>query len=143
MIHEWYHEVILTTHCVRVFYPSVEYLYVVSYLIRVVFCAMNKSGYVFLFFFSSRRRHTRLQGDWSSDVCSSDLHLHAAMRPVRRWPMLGPGHRIRPCWNCTPCRRSTQPWRVRPCAMWPKACSAWMPQPVGTATAACAPRCAA
>src|SRR6266446_7156728 len=28
---------------------------------------------MFLFFFSSRRRHTRLQGDWSSDVCSSDL----------------------------------------------------------------------
>src|SRR5256885_7915216 len=28
----------------------------------------------FVFFFSSRRRHTRLQGDWSSDVCSSDLH---------------------------------------------------------------------
>src|SRR5688500_768759 len=27
-----------------------------------------------VFFFSSRRRHTRLQGDWSSDVCSSDLH---------------------------------------------------------------------
>src|SRR5256885_8183787 len=24
---------------------------------------------------SSRRRHTRLQGDWSSDVCSSDLAL--------------------------------------------------------------------
>src|SRR2546426_1052508 len=28
---------------------------------------------VSFFFFSSRRRHTRLQGDWSSDVCSSDL----------------------------------------------------------------------
>src|SRR5437016_8875949 len=27
-----------------------------------------------LFFFSSRRRHTRLVSDWSSDVCSSDLH---------------------------------------------------------------------
>ena len=27
----------------------------------------------FLFFFSSRRRHTRLVRDWSSDVCSSDL----------------------------------------------------------------------
>src|SRR2546426_12505180 len=27
------------------------------------------------FFFSSRRRHTRLQGDWSSDVCSSDLWI--------------------------------------------------------------------
>src|SRR5256885_504779 len=26
-----------------------------------------------IIFFSSRRRHTRLQGDWSSDVCSSDL----------------------------------------------------------------------
>ena len=25
------------------------------------------------FFFSSRRRHTRLVRDWSSDVCSSDL----------------------------------------------------------------------
>src|SRR5437867_10159981 len=25
------------------------------------------------FFFSSRRRHTRSYGDWSSDVCSSDL----------------------------------------------------------------------
>ena len=25
------------------------------------------------FFFSSRRRHTRLRRDWSSDVCSSDL----------------------------------------------------------------------
>src|SRR5690242_21959138 len=27
----------------------------------------------FVFFFSSRRRHTRLTCDWSSDVCSSDL----------------------------------------------------------------------
>src|SRR5437762_11248029 len=27
----------------------------------------------YAFFFSSRRRHTRYIGDWSSDVCSSDL----------------------------------------------------------------------
>src|SRR5437879_13255758 len=27
----------------------------------------------YFFFFSSRRRHTRYIGDWSSDVCSSDL----------------------------------------------------------------------
>src|SRR5256885_16349598 len=33
-----------------------------------------------MFFFSSRRRHTRLQGDWSSDVCSSDLY-----RPDSNW----------------------------------------------------------
>src|SRR3989440_1481469 len=29
--------------------------------------------HLFLFFFSSRRRHTRSDRDWSSDVCSSDL----------------------------------------------------------------------
>src|SRR5215211_8214463 len=29
-----------------------------------------------MFFFSSRRRHTRSLCDWSSDVCSSDLHRH-------------------------------------------------------------------
>src|SRR5437762_4900627 len=41
----------------------------------------------FFFFFSSRRRHTRYIGDWSSDVCSSDLaypFIHAtAMRYSR------------------------------------------------------------
>src|SRR5437879_6546778 len=30
------------------------------------------------FFFSSRRRHTRYIGDWSSDVCSSDVSQEAA-----------------------------------------------------------------
>src|SRR5690348_17997426 len=35
--------------------------------------------FFFFFFFSSRRRHTRWTGDWSSDVCSSDLPApHAA-----------------------------------------------------------------
>src|SRR5262249_57224561 len=34
------------------------------YVVWVVVC---------LFVFSSRRRHTRLVSDWSSDVCSSDL----------------------------------------------------------------------
>src|SRR5205807_2755386 len=37
------------------------------------------------FFFSSRRRHTSLQGDWSSDVCSSDLlKLVRFSGPLRR-----------------------------------------------------------
>src|SRR5688572_32757480 len=31
-----------------------------------------------IFFFSSRRRHTRFDCDWSSDVCSSDLALGTA-----------------------------------------------------------------
>src|SRR6266511_6116863 len=30
--------------------------------------------FFFFFFFSSRRRHTSFSRDWSSDVCSSDLH---------------------------------------------------------------------
>src|SRR5258705_1842691 len=33
----------------------------------------NQSILFSLFFFSSRRRHTRCLSDWSSDVCSSDL----------------------------------------------------------------------
>src|SRR3989475_4266320 len=31
------------------------------------------------FFFSSRRRHTRFDCDWSSDVCSSDLHAEVGL----------------------------------------------------------------
>src|SRR6266850_1718293 len=38
--------------------------------------------YCFFFFFSSRRRHTRLQGDWSSDVCSSDLDVFLITGPA-------------------------------------------------------------
>src|SRR5205807_6652306 len=37
------------------------------------------------FFFSSRRRHTRLQGDWSSDVCSSDLSWAICLRACLFW----------------------------------------------------------
>src|SRR5699024_11228171 len=38
--------------------------------------------YSFMFFFSSRRRHTISKRDWSSDVCSSDLQASAI---TRRW----------------------------------------------------------
>src|SRR5438477_5104129 len=45
---------------------------------------VNMYWYISLlvFFFSSRRRHTRLTCDWSSDVCSSDLVelLHLGLR---------------------------------------------------------------
>ena len=34
------------------------------------------------FFFSSRRRHTRLVRDWSSDVCSSDLSKATALESM-------------------------------------------------------------
>src|SRR5207253_3716720 len=47
-------------------------------------CALSR-----LFFFSSRRRHTRWPRDWSSDVCSSDLTMQTfSLRKediTRRW----------------------------------------------------------
>src|SRR5690606_39630599 len=48
----------------------------------------HRSG---LFFFSSRRRHTRFSRDWSSDVCSSDLQQ--ASTAVFGW---GAGAVLRP-----------------------------------------------
>src|SRR5690606_2391315 len=39
-----------------------------------VFMLLCFLWFVFYFFFSSRRRHTRFSRDWSSDVCSSDLY---------------------------------------------------------------------
>src|SRR6267142_6185261 len=40
----------------------------------LIYLRVNCLG--FFFFFSSRRRHTRLTCDWSSDVCSSDLSTY-------------------------------------------------------------------
>ena len=65
------------------------------------------------FFFSSRRRHTRLQGDWSSDVCSSDStcvglgyglyggaiswdNFPARTNPIRPNKLRHPSHTTRP-----------------------------------------------
>src|SRR5256885_12495632 len=50
---------------------------------------------VLFFFFSSRRRHTRLQGDWSSDVCSSDLRREQRQLLVEGGGVRG-GARVRP-----------------------------------------------
>src|SRR5205807_4519587 len=49
------------------------FLLVSFYSIFFIFCCFFLFFIYFFFFFSSRRRHTRLQGDWSSDVCCSDL----------------------------------------------------------------------
>src|SRR3989454_12822030 len=56
-------------------------------------CAM--AGF---FFFSSRRRHTRLQGDWSSDVCSSDLM--AEVCPTCSGSGAAPGATLSTCPEC-------------------------------------------
>src|SRR5204862_1945164 len=50
---------------------------------RVLCLRLCDLGGFFLFFFSSRRRHTSSLRDWSSDVCSSDLRTtRAAGRPL-------------------------------------------------------------
>src|SRR2546430_14242926 len=42
--------------------------------------------FLFSFFFSSRRRHTRFDCDWSSDVCSSDLQSAGDLAAdLERW----------------------------------------------------------
>src|SRR2546426_9189314 len=52
--------------------------------------------FVICFFFSSRRRHTRLQGDWSSDVCSSDLTTRSPATSSTQ------GHRFASTSRCRP-----------------------------------------
>src|SRR5689334_24499207 len=44
------------------------------FLILCVFFVLFVFFFFVFFFFSSRRRHTRWNCDWSSDVCSSDLN---------------------------------------------------------------------
>src|SRR5437879_12211516 len=60
------------------------------------------------FFFSSRRRHTRYIGDWSSDVCSSDLarytQTEGTCRLSRKFPPFG----------CTGRRPSARDWSHDP-----------------------------
>src|SRR2546428_9313273 len=62
---------------------------------------------VIVFFFSSRRRHTRSDRDWSSDVCSSDLastsSCSCAASPAS-WTTTWPG-------DCTTCPPSPRDFR--------------------------------
>src|SRR5256885_12752307 len=53
-----------------------------------VFGTASYGAQTLRFFFSSRRRHTRLQGDWSSDVCSSDLGFGPRRQPPPTPPAL-------------------------------------------------------
>src|SRR2546421_3967499 len=48
--------------------------HLMSLMVKLVLMSIySLRVYSFFFFFSSRRRHTRSDRDWSSDVCSSDL----------------------------------------------------------------------
>src|SRR5256886_4420626 len=51
------------------------------------------SVYMYLFFFfSSRRRHTRFDCDWSSDVCSSDLEIFFVFNQIAQIQRMQPLH---------------------------------------------------
>src|SRR5437762_14063568 len=56
--------------------------------------AFEKSVCGLLFFFSSRRRHTRYIGDWSSDVCSSDLTMAAHVAAMAPATNIGAAHPV-------------------------------------------------
>src|SRR5207248_4893500 len=53
------------------------------------------------FFFSSRRRHTRSYGDWSSDVCSSDLSMIETW--LLRLSIIDLYARVASSWPCICC----------------------------------------
>src|SRR2546430_12424587 len=59
----------------------------------------------FCFFFSSRRRHTRFDCDWSSDVCSSDLFVRSGYTRENSYDVL---------WKGTPSPRG-----AALCVAWP------------------------
>src|SRR5690606_40007236 len=73
----------------------------------------------YIFFFSSRRRHTRFSRDWSSDVCSSDLK-DVDQQAVSAWlaQAIGP---------CTPWQRKGQTFKCHSGAV----PVTWLPQAVG------------
>src|SRR2546430_3047190 len=63
----------------------VSHSVIVSRIDLILFCLilLYPIRLCFVFFFSSRRRHTRFDCDWSSDVCSSDLILAVETSPGR------------------------------------------------------------
>src|SRR2546427_7998686 len=67
------------------------------------------------FFFSSRRRHTRFDCDWSSDVCSSDLHFqlpdHHPVLAGHLDHMVGDLEMIKPK-GCKLAQDLTFPWNL-------------------------------
>src|SRR5438876_9636546 len=61
--------------CFDLYVVVYSFFYVGSVVSSLVFVFYYFIFFFFFFFFSSRRRHTRWTGDWSSDVCSSDLNI--------------------------------------------------------------------
>src|SRR5256885_16945308 len=85
------------------------------------------SVYFVYFFFSSRRRHTRLQGDWSSDVCSSDLPIPmSGSRAPRRARAIRCGWWTAACRGC-PFPGASTAWRSEERRVGKECRSRWSP----------------
>src|SRR2546421_4947246 len=88
-------------------------------LISFRFRHLSTRRIMYYFFFSSRRRHTRSDRDWSSDVCSSDLHsAFSFFRSKRRSvPCTASQSRVVTRTNCRACDRGDALFarRVLPC----------------------------
>src|SRR6266542_5533878 len=63
----------------------------------ILFYILDYEYKVFIFFFLSRRRHTRCYRDWSSDVRSSDLQHHTSPERQRRDHATVPALALRAC----------------------------------------------
>src|SRR5450755_3130000 len=57
--------------------------FLLSYCFAFMRSCLIQRSFPSICFFSSRRRHTRWTGDWSSDVCSSDLNALELRRRTR------------------------------------------------------------
>src|ERR1022692_2730964 len=71
----------------------------------------SSASVAYFFFFSSRRRHTRLQGDWSSACAlpiSGRRHLPATHHEKRNTPPWQQNNQSENCWGASRyCRHST------------------------------------
>src|SRR5437763_1723292 len=78
---------------------KIFYLFVCRALSSIMVICMLTAIRLLLtfFFFSSRRRHTRYIGDWSSDVCSSDLAAARPGVPACARPLAAVASSNRPC----------------------------------------------
>src|SRR5438445_491162 len=81
--------------------------------IEPLLTALARKEVLGVFFFSSRRRHTRYWRDWSSDVCSSDLTASASS--TRSSPRPSCSRKRRSCCAASlPWDRSRSGWRWKP-----------------------------
>src|SRR2546428_8580486 len=77
-------------------------------------CHLTVKSILYFFFFSSRRRHTRSDRDWSSDVCSSDLFSHRKIShaPEHTPPNVGGSPRSQPLVQPSFSNQAKLAWRL-------------------------------